>query len=52
MFNCDLLWRQSKVMFFTSENEEDYHKAENSDWDCIYSMELKDPEELIQRIKG
>ena len=52
LFNCDLLWRQSKVMFFTSENEEDYHKAENSDWDCIYSMELKDPEELIQRIKG
>lgn len=52
LYNCDLLWRQSKVMFFTTENEEDYHKAENSDWYCIYSMGLNDPDELIKRIKG
>ena len=52
LLNCDLLWRKSKVMFFTSVNKEDYHKAKNSDWNCVYSMELKNPEELIKLIEG
>ena len=43
IFNCDLLWRKSKVMFFTSSNKDDYKVAQNSEWKCFYSMDLHDP---------
>lgn len=52
VYNCDLLWRKSKVMFFTSANMDDYKVAKNSDWKCFYSMDLDNPEALISSIKG
>lgn len=32
---CDLAWRESKVAFFSEENEEDYLIAVDSDWTCF-----------------
>ena len=52
VYTCDLLWRKSKVMFFTSTNEDDYEVAKNSDWKCFYSMDIDDPVTLINEIKG
>lgn len=33
--NTDLLWKNSKVMFFFSENQDEYRKAIDSGWHCI-----------------
>lgn len=51
VYSCDLVWRKSKVMFFTSSNERDYQIARTSEWRCFYSMDLSDSSELIQHIK-
>ena len=52
MFTCDLVWKKSHVMLFTSSNEEDYQIARGSDWNCIYCTDLDDPRDLANLIKG
>ena len=36
-FNCDLLWKKSKVMLFTPDNEESYHAAKQTGWTCLFT---------------
>ena len=36
MQKCDLFWKKSQVALFTSDNEECYAAAKNSDIRCIY----------------
>lgn len=36
MQKCDLFWKESQVALFTSDNEECYAAAKNSDIRCIY----------------
>ena len=33
----DLMWTDSRVMFFSCENEEEYTAAKKGDWMCIYA---------------
>lgn len=35
--SVDLIWIQSKVMFFSAENMEEYEKCKDSDWKCFCS---------------
>lgn len=35
----DLIWPRSKVMYFSSDNEEEYGFAKNSDWICILASD-------------
>ena len=37
--NCNMLWKEKKILLFTSEHGEDYDTAKNSDWTCISTME-------------
>lgn len=51
-FRCDLMWKKSKVVFFTEMNEEDYFAALKSDWTCFYAnTDSFDYEKLAQSIK-
>lgn len=51
-YSCDLLWVESKVMLFTSENEDGYAKAAVSDWKCFLSTkEDMDINELQNAVK-
>lgn len=52
IFTCDLVWKKSHVMLFTSSNEEDYQVARGSDWNCIYCTDLDDPRDLASLLKG
>lgn len=36
-YKCDLFWKESKIAFFTSDNEECYLAAKNSNIKCFYS---------------
>jgi hypothetical protein len=36
-YGCDLLWRKSKVMLFTPDNEGGYHAAEQTNWKCFFT---------------
>lgn len=48
----DLVWQKSKVIFFTSENEDGYVKAVESDWKCfLSSQEDMDINNLLNAIK-
>lgn len=33
--NCELMWKESKVLYFSAEND-DYKVVNGSDWNCIY----------------
>ena len=33
----DLIWTESKVMFFLCENKDEYISAKDGDWKCIYA---------------
>lgn len=35
VYQCDLLWKKSEVMFFSSEHTEDYVSAKESNWKCF-----------------
>lgn len=51
-YSCDLIWTESKVMLFTSENEDGYAKAVESDWKCFLSTrEDMDANELRNAVK-
>lgn len=34
-YQCDLLWKKSKVAFFTETNCDDYYAAKDSQWTCF-----------------
>lgn len=34
-YKCELLWRKSRVAYFSADNE-DYEAAKNSDWKCFF----------------
>lgn len=50
-YTCDLAWRKSKVLFFTSVNEEDYNAAKGSDWKCFLSLNGTTAQEIIKEVK-
>lgn len=39
VYRCDLVWKNSEVMFFTKENELDYAMAKKSNWTCFYALD-------------
>ena len=45
--NCDLIWEESKVLFFTEGNSSNYNKALKSDWKCFYGGDPKVTASLI-----
>ena len=50
--NCCMLWKEKKVLLFTSEDDEDYNIAKNSDWICISATEGKSAaQKLINTLK-
>lgn len=52
VINCNMLWKKKKILLFTAENAEDYRKARNSDWTCIFTMEgERAAQELIHKLK-
>lgn len=46
-YGCSLLWKNSKVAFFTEEQKEDYETASSTDWTCYYSC---DPQMRAEKI--
>ncbi len=40
-YAVDLLWKKSRVMFFSCENEEEYQLAKHSGWKCFCIAEEK-----------
>ena len=38
-YGCSLLWKRSKVAFFTEDQKEDYEVALNTDWKCFYACD-------------
>ncbi len=38
---CDLIWEDSKVLFFAENNSSNYNKALKSDWKCFYGGDPK-----------
>ena len=50
-YTVDLLWKKSRVMFFSCENEEEYQLAKKSDWKCFCLIEEKfDWKDLINTL--
>lgn len=48
----DLIWKNSKVLLFLMENEENYEKAKNSAWKCfLLTKENFSVTKLIENIK-
>ena len=50
-YSCDLVWKKSKVMLFTKENEDGYLIAKNSNYKCFYLQDGNIFEELINNLK-
>lgn len=49
---CDLLWKKSRVAYFTSENAEYFEKANKSDWACFCGNDKNlDAREILERLK-
>ncbi len=40
-YRCSLLWKKSKVVFFTEDQKEDYEEALKTDWTCFYSCDAQ-----------
>lgn len=38
-YNCDLVWKESKVALFTESYEDSYTEAVKTDWNCFYSCD-------------
>jgi len=41
-YTADLIWKKSGVLFFLSENEEEYRLAKETEWKCICATEKND----------
>jgi len=49
---CDLVWARSKVMLFTSENQDGYEAARHSNWTCFAAWnETLTPEMIADALK-
>ena len=52
-YKCSLLWKKSRVAFFTEDEREDFEAARNTDWKCYYSSDLQmNGKEMTESIKG
>lgn len=50
-YSCELIWNNSKVMYFSECSEEDYDAAKKSEWKCFYGSSVEfDADEFIQAI--
>ena len=51
-YKCDLFWKESKVAFFTSDNEDCYLAAKESDIQCFYSCDnTVTPEKIADALR-
>ena len=51
-YACDLVWARSKVMLFTSENQDGYEAARHSNWTCFAAWnETLTPEMIADALK-
>ena len=37
----DLAWKESKCLYFTADNEEEYLKAKSTDWKAVFGGDAK-----------
>ena len=52
VINCSMMWKQKRILFFTSEYEDEYQLAESSDWKCVYTMDGEtSAQKLIDMLK-
>ena len=50
--NCELLWKDSKVLYFAAEDEDIYEAAMKSDWKCFCGSDPNlTADEIINLIK-
>jgi len=50
-FKCDIIWKKSKVAFFTEDNEDGYQIAVDSDWKCFLATDpALDPNAILTEI--
>ena len=47
VLDCDLVWKESKIVLFTSNNEEEYQVALGTDWTCFSTT---DPELTVDKL--
>ena len=45
--DCDLVWKQSKTVLFTSNNEEEYRRALETDWTCFITTDSELTSQII-----
>lgn len=51
-YKCDLLWKESNVAFFTSDNEDCYLAAKDSNMKCFYSIDSTvTPKKILDALK-
>ena len=49
---CELLWKDSKVLYFAAEDEDVYETAKKSDWKCFCGSNSNlTSDEIIDSIK-
>lgn len=52
-YKADLLWRKSKVLYFSSDNEDCFDIAKDSDWTCFCGCSADiDARSLISALRG
>ena len=52
IFECSLAWKNSRVMYFSSEQHEDYTEAKKSGWICFYGASgTLDTIELLRALR-
>jgi hypothetical protein len=50
-FKCDIIWKKSKVAFFSEDNEDGYQAAVGSDWKCFLATDpALDPNAILTEI--
>ena len=50
---CDLMWKNAKLLFFSEYGDDDYAVAAESDWQCISVREGKSVlDSLIKGLNG
>ena len=52
-YECSLAWKQSKIIYFSSDQYTDYLAAKDSEWKCIYGAEnVITPTELLCALRN
>ena len=50
---CNMMWKQRKILLFTSESEKDYKMACHSNWETVFAMDGEEAaQKLIHILKG